>query len=106
PRWRQDYPDAFAAEDLVEAGDELRVAVVDQEARLAERSREAQVARLLRDPATVRMRATTGKMHPTALKLDEKEHVVAAQERGLYREEVAGDDARRLCPQELAPARP
>jgi hypothetical protein len=47
------------------------------------------------------MRGRASEVHPAALKLDEEEHVVAAQERGLAREEVTGNDARRLCPQEV-----
>jgi len=39
----------------------------------------------------------------SALKLDEEEHLVTAQEGGLDGEEVAGDDARRLRTEELAP---
>src|SRR2546429_6219899 len=42
-------------------------------------------------------------MDASALKLDEEQHVVTAQERGLDREEVAGDDARRLVAKELPP---
>ena len=106
PRPGQNHPHAFAAEDLVEAGDELRVAVVDQELRVAERSREAQVACLLGNPPAVRMRIAASEVHAAALKLDEEEHVVAAQERGLDGEEVTGDDAGRLRTQEVAPARP
>jgi hypothetical protein len=37
--------------------------------------------------------------------LDEKEHVVAAEEDALDREEIACDDTRRLGMKELAPAR-
>jgi hypothetical protein len=47
--------DAVGAEDLVEAGDELRVAVADQEPRVVERAGDAEVARLLGDPAAVRV---------------------------------------------------
>jgi hypothetical protein len=44
---RVDHLDAFAAEDLVEAGAELAVAVVDQEPRPFEQASEAEVASLL-----------------------------------------------------------
>jgi hypothetical protein len=43
--------DPFAAEDLVEGGAELAVAVVNPEPRPFEDTREAEVARLLGDPA-------------------------------------------------------
>jgi hypothetical protein len=49
------------------------------------------------------MRTAAGEVDAPTLKLDEEEHVVAAQEGGLDREEVAGDDARRLRTEELAP---
>jgi len=46
-----DHLDAVGAEDLVEPGHELRVAVADQEPGVVERAGEAEVARLLGDPA-------------------------------------------------------
>lgn len=54
---RQDHLDALGAKDLVEGGDELRVAVADEEPDIAEGSREAEVARLLGDPAAVGIRS-------------------------------------------------
>jgi hypothetical protein len=45
-----DHPDSFAAEQLVEGGGELAVAIVDQETRPLEKVGEAEVARLLDDP--------------------------------------------------------
>lgn len=52
---RLDNVDAFRAEDLVKAGDELRVAVADQEPDVLERAAEAEVAGLLGDPLAVRV---------------------------------------------------
>jgi len=52
------------------------------------------------------MRRRAGEVHSAALKLDEEQYVVAAQERRLDGEEVTGDDAGGLCSQELPPARP
>jgi hypothetical protein len=49
-----DRVDAFGAEDLVKAGDELRVAVADQEPDVLERAGDAEVAGLLGDPPAVR----------------------------------------------------
>ena len=43
---RQDHLDTLGAEDFVEAGDALRVAVTDQEPDILERAGEAEVARL------------------------------------------------------------
>jgi hypothetical protein len=39
-----------------------------------------------------------GEVDAAGLQLDEEQDVVAAQQRGLDAEEVAGDDARRLRP--------
>jgi hypothetical protein len=45
-------------------------------------------------------------MDATGLKLDEEQHLVAAQQRGLDSEEVTRDNARGLSAQELTPAGP
>jgi hypothetical protein len=95
---RQDRLDAVGAEDLVEAGDKLGVAVADQKPHIAECSGEAEVARLLGDPRAVGVRGDAGEVDAAGLQLNEEEDVVAAQQRGLDAEEVAGDDARRLRP--------
>jgi hypothetical protein len=105
PERSLDYSDAFITEDLVEGGAELRVAVVDQEPNVGESTAEAEVARLLRDPAPIRIRGGAGEADAAALKFDEEEHVVATQEGSLDREEVARQDARCLLAQELAPSR-
>jgi hypothetical protein len=96
PERRLDHVDAVRAEDLVEVGGELRVAVADQEPRVVERAGDAEVARLLGDPATVRVRRDAGEVDAAGLQLDEEQHVIAAQQRGLDAEEVAGDDGCRL----------
>jgi hypothetical protein len=55
--WRSDRRvddlDPFAAEDLVEAGAELAVSIVDQEPRSLEQAGEAEVASLLRTQAPI-----------------------------------------------------
>jgi hypothetical protein len=99
-------PDPFAPEHLVERSGVLAVAVADQEAGSLEETGEAQIASLLGDPAAVRVGRATREPDATAGVLDEEQHVVATQEQCLDREEVAGDDARGLGMQELAPARP
>jgi hypothetical protein len=66
---------------------------------------KAEVARLLGDPITARILRAAGKPDAPARERDEEQHVVPAQKRGLDGEEIAGDDARRLRSQELAPAR-
>ena len=72
PKGRQDDPDSVAAEDFVEGAAELGVAVMDQETRVAESAREAQIARLLRDPVRARCGAAACELDPARLKLDEK----------------------------------
>src|SRR6266542_6406728 len=52
---RVDHFDPFAAEDLVEGRGELAVAVVDQEAHPLEDAGEAEIPRLLGDPAAGRV---------------------------------------------------
>jgi hypothetical protein len=59
---RVDDLDSFAAEQLVEGGGELAVAVVDQETRPLENAGEAEVARLLDGPRSRRVRRATSKM--------------------------------------------
>src|SRR6266545_2523050 len=81
--WRADRcsddPDPFAAEDFVEGAAELAVAVVDQEPRLLEDTAEAEVARLLGDPAAGRFGGAAGEVDAAACELDEEENVVAAE---------------------------
>jgi hypothetical protein len=71
PERRQDHLDAVGAKDLVEGGDELRVAVADQEPDVAERCGEAEVGRLLGDPAAVGSASRACEVDATGLKLDE-----------------------------------
>jgi hypothetical protein len=105
PRWRLDDADASAAARLVERAGVLAVAVADQQARALVGEIEAEVTRLLGDPGPVRVRRAAGQPDASALVRDEEQDVVAAQGHALYGEEVAGDDARRLGAQELAPTR-
>src|SRR5436190_23742372 len=66
---------------------------------------EAEVARLLRHPLPSRVARPAGNPDATARMRDEEEHVEATQQDRLDGEEVTGDDAGRLRPRELAPAR-
>jgi len=107
--WRADRcsddPDPFALEDLVEGRAELAVAVVDQEPCLLQDTTEAEVARLLGDPAAGRIRRAAGEVNAAARELDEEENVVTAEHERLDGEEVTGERARRLLAEELRPAR-
>src|SRR5437879_5582120 len=66
PDWRSDDLDALASEHLVEGAGELTVAIVNQETSrrgsLGERPRE--LARLLGDPACVRISGRSGEVDP------------------------------------------
>jgi hypothetical protein len=67
-----DDVDSFAAEDLVEGGAEFAVAVVDQEPDALKEAREAEVARLLRDPRARRVAGAAREVDAAAPELDEK----------------------------------
>jgi hypothetical protein len=71
-----DHLDAFAAEDRIKLPGELAVAVADQDPR--KRSAvvvelHKQIARLLSDPAAVRVGRDPGEMDPTRRELDEEQ---------------------------------
>jgi hypothetical protein len=68
-------PDGFAAEHLVERSRELAVAIVDQEAHPFEHAVEVEVARLLHDPRSGRVRRATGEVDAPAAELDEEQDV-------------------------------
>src|ERR687888_1668082 len=102
---RVDHRDGFAAEDLVEGGGELTVAVVDQKPRPLEQAGEAEVARLLGHPGTGRVGRAAGQVDAAAFELDEEEHVEAAQREPLGGEEIAGEHGRGLLAEKLPPAR-
>src|SRR6266508_4154497 len=95
---------ALRPEDLVEGVAELRLAIMDEEPEgvlVAELDDE--VARLLGDPASVRVRAAGAVLDPPGRERDAEEAVDPLQEDGLDREEVAGEHARRLRSQEGSP---
>src|SRR2546425_115133 len=94
------------AEDLVEGVAELRVAVVDEKPeRLLVAEPHDQVARLLGDPAAVRIRRAGDVLNPSRRERDEEEDVDPLQKGGFDGEEVAGEHARRLRSQEGSPRR-
>ncbi len=105
PRRSEDHRGAVGAKDLIEGGAELGVP-----AWITKRTPA-------RDPEKLRLRACclthwpvglwcSGEVDAPTGNLDQEEHVVAAPEGGLDREEVKRDEARRLPAQEVAPARP
>src|SRR4029453_8857627 len=96
--------DAFAAEHLVERGGELAVAIVDQETHPLENVGAAEGVRLLKDPRSGLVRCATGKMDTPAPELDEEQHIETTQRDRLDREEVAGEQTRRLTAQKGRPS--
>jgi len=105
PHRRLDDPDAGAAKHVVEGAAVLAVAIADQQARVLVGEIEAEIARLLGHPGAGGVGRAACEPDAAACVRDEEQHVVAAQEHALDGEEVASDDAGRLCAQELAPAR-
>src|SRR5512133_3045643 len=102
---RVDHLESFAAEDLVEGSTELAVAVVDQEPHPLEQAGEAEVPRLLGDPVAGRVGRAARQVDASAVELDEEQDVEATERDRVDDEEVAGDHARGLLAEEVAPAR-
>jgi hypothetical protein len=76
--------DAGGAEDLVEGVTELGVAIVDEEpAGVLVAELHDEVACLLDDPASVRVRAAGDVLNPPGRERDEEEDVDPLQEHGL-----------------------
>src|SRR6266496_2071927 len=93
--WRADDLDALGAEDLIEGVAELGVAIVDEESEgVLVAELHGEVARLLGDPAAVRIRAACDVLNPPGRERDEEEDVDPLQEDRLDRQEVAGKHAR------------
>jgi hypothetical protein len=86
-------PDAFGAEDLVEAARELAVAVTNEKTDrlLPVGERHDKIPSLLGDPALIRIGGHAAKVDASRCQLDEEENV------------LAGDDRGRLRTQELRP---
>ncbi|MEO8570945.1 MAG: hypothetical protein ABI553_04525 [Chloroflexota bacterium] len=102
---REDHPDYFGTDNLIERSAELGVPVTDEEPEdswpIVETQRE--VAGLLGDPYRVGVRRRGAHDDPPAAELDEGQNVKRPEPGGLDGEEVAGDDPTRLRPQELGP---
>ena len=105
PRGSLHHFDGFRPEDLVEGGDELAVAVTDEDLRrqLAVSDPLGQVARLLSHPVSVRVARTPGQEYAAGGQIDEEEHVEPAEEHRVDGEEVAGQDSACVGSDELPP---
>src|SRR6266542_6111987 len=91
---------------LVERVAELGVAIMDEESeRLLVRELHGEVARLLGEPASVRVRAAGDVLDPPGRERDEEEEIDPLQEDGSDGQEVAGERARCLRSQEGSPRR-
>jgi len=104
PDGRADDSDALCPEHLVEGMAELRVTIADEKPEPllgAELLRE--VAGLLHNPASVRVRRAGDVLDPPLLERDEEQHVDPPQEGGLDSDEVAREHARSLRSQERSP---
>ena len=87
-----DDPDALGAEDLVESGCELGVAIADQERDRSGSLGElmGQIPGLLDDPCSRWVSSDPGYVHLSGVEFDEELDVEPPQEHGIHREEVAG----------------
>src|SRR5207249_11280334 len=90
--WRcADHLDAFRPKDLVERTAELRVAIMEEEPeRLLSLELHGEVARLLGDPASIRVGTARDVLDPPGRERDEEEDIDPLQEDGLDSQEVAG----------------
>jgi hypothetical protein len=102
---RADDVDFFAVEDLVEAARELAVAVTNQilDGCRSFAQPPDEVARLLGYPLAVWPCGGAGEVQAAAVELEEEEHVEPAKRDRLDRKEVDGENASRLCAEELTP---
>jgi hypothetical protein len=104
---REKHLGALGAEHVVETPGELRVTVTQQQLyrpRSLSQHRQ-QVAGLLGDPGAVGVGGHPAKVDPPGVELDEDQHIQPPQPDGVDREEVAGEDARRLLAQGRPPGR-
>src|ERR1019366_4040324 len=99
--------DGLGRKDLVEAGRELRVLVPDEELHRPARLGQVadQVPGSLSDEAAVWVLSGTKKLYPPGPVLGGKEHIEPLEEHSAHAEEVRGQDALGLGPEELAPGR-
>jgi hypothetical protein len=98
-----DDVDSYRAEDLVERPGELRVPIADEEDRRLDLTLDDQVPGLLSDPCALGMVCDAGETNPSGVKIDEEQDVESLQPDRLHGEEVGGEDAMCLGPQELRP---
>ena len=104
---RAHRPNVRASQQLIEGAGELGIAIVDEEAHMLVPIVEIheQVTRLLADPGAGGVGRNRDVLNAARGKRDEDQHVVAPKADSLHSEEVDGQNAFRLGPQEGTPAR-
>jgi hypothetical protein len=97
----------FSLEHRVEGVGELGISIANEKThgRAVIIEIEAEVARLLSHPCGIRVAGRAGDVNSAGSELDEEQHLESLQEGRLDGEEIAGEDAFGLSPQELRPAR-
>jgi hypothetical protein len=107
PHGRLDHLDALRAEDLVEVTGELAVSITDEEPRahILVVEPHQQVARLLGHPPPVRIRRDPREPNAASGDLDEEQDIEPLQEERVDGKKIVFEDARRLLPEKLDPAR-
>src|ERR1019366_6220593 len=105
---REDDLDADRREHGVEAGRELRISIADEETHLASGLFElrCEIASDLGHPQTVGVGGHAEQVDDAPFELDDEQHVITAEQNGVDREEISGQEAFGLGAEELAPAGP
>jgi hypothetical protein len=108
PHRRLDDFHTLGGEHLVEGPGELRVPISDEELSLRQdiTGSKEEVAGLLGHPRPGWLGGDPRQVDPSRVELDEEQHVEAAQEHGIYGEEISGQHRLRLARKERLPARP
>jgi hypothetical protein len=105
---REDDLDADRREHGVEAGCELRISIADEETHLASGlfGLRCEIASDLGHPQTVGVGGHAEQVDDAPFELDDEQHVITAEQNGVDREEISGQEAFGLGAEELAPAGP
>ncbi len=105
---REDDLGADRREHGVEAGCELRISIADEETHLASGLFElrCEIESDLGHPQTVGVGGHAEQVDDAPFELDDEQHVITAEQNGVDREEVSGQEAVGLGAEELAPAGP
>jgi hypothetical protein len=105
PNRCEDDPSALRAEDLVEAGGELRVAITDEElyGPIPVIELDHEVAGHLGDPGTGRVGSHPQDVNHPAVEFDHEQHVEAPEPHRVDGEEIDSEGGSRLSSEELDP---